>query len=82
MITVILHGAPTPAGEAQGSLAPKKASMIYLGICMLGRKPKESTWHKISCMHETSPKKLPKLRLAVLKSRQWRSQWISNEGLK
>ena len=27
MITVVLHGAPTPVGEAQGLLAPQKASM-------------------------------------------------------
>ena len=40
MITVALHGAPIPAGDAQGSLAPKKLAWIYLGICMLGREPK------------------------------------------
>lgn len=39
-ITVVLHGAPIPAGDAQGSLGPQKLPWIYLGICMLGRESK------------------------------------------
>lgn len=65
MITVVLHGTPTPVGEAQGSLAPQKASMdlpwnLYAGkgtkrIHMAqdqlhaGNFPQEATQVKAGC---------------------------------